>query len=104
MKILSIETSCDETGVAIVDFPKINILADVIASQISIHREFGGVVPNLAQREHAQNIVPCLEVAFSKAKINIDDIDAIGVTQGPGLLPALLMGMQAAPNVILSIR
>ena len=98
MIILSIETSCDETAVAIVEFKKgnINILANIVSSQVKMHSKFGGVVPSLASRMHLKNITPILSRAFQNAKITKKKIDYIAVTNGPGLIPALMVGVGAA--------
>lgn len=93
--ILGIETSCDETAVAIVENGK-KIISNVVASQIDSHKRFGGVVPEVASRHHVENITIVIEEAFEKAKLTWDDIDAIAVTQGPGLIGALLIGVNAA--------
>lgn len=103
MKILAIETSCDDTSVAILSCNEknnqINLLSNVVSSQIEIHAKWGGVVPNLAAREHLKNIIPVLEEALKKSKKKLDDIDLIAVTQGPGLIPALLIGTNAAKSL-----
>lgn len=93
--ILGIETSCDETAVAIVENGK-KIISNVVASQIDSHKRFGGVVPEVASRHHVENITIVIEEAFQKANLTWDDIDAIAVTQGPGLIGALLIGVNAA--------
>jgi N6-L-threonylcarbamoyladenine synthase len=95
MNILAIETSCDETSVAIVRDGR-HILANVVASQINLHRKYGGVVPELASRQHVVTIVPVLEEAFERADLSWVNIDAVAVTRGPGLSPALLVGVNAA--------
>ncbi len=101
MKILSIETSCDETAVAIseIEKEKIKILANIVSSQIKLHAKWGGVVPNLAAREHVKNSIPILDRSFKLAKIRPKDIDLIAVTQGPGLIPALLVGTSLAKTL-----
>jgi N6-L-threonylcarbamoyladenine synthase len=91
-RILGIESSCDETAAAVVADGR-EILSSVVASQIDIHRKFGGVVPELASREHLRNIVPVVREALSQARMKLEDVDAIGVTQGPGLVGALLVGI-----------
>jgi N6-L-threonylcarbamoyladenine synthase len=95
MNILAIETSCDETSVAIVRDGR-HILANVVASQIDLHRKYGGVVPELASRQHVVTIVPVLEEAFQRADLSWENVDAVAVTRGPGLSPALLVGVNAA--------
>jgi N6-L-threonylcarbamoyladenine synthase len=98
MNILAIETSCDETSVAIVRDGR-HILANVIASQIDLHRKYGGVVPELASRQHVVTIVPVLEEAFERSGLSWVNIDAVAVTRGPGLSPALLVGVNAAKAI-----
>src|SRR5271165_6353903 len=92
LRILGIESSCDETAAAVVvDGQK--IVSSVVASQIDIHRKYGGVVPELASREHLRQIVPVVREAMSEAGLNFAELDAIGVTQGPGLVGSLLVGI-----------
>jgi N6-L-threonylcarbamoyladenine synthase len=97
MHILSIETSCDETAVALVKAGKDNfeVVEDIISSQIKVHIPFGGVVPNLAAREHLKNLPLLLKKIIRKNNISSKNIDLIAVTQGPGLIPALLIGTNA---------
>jgi N6-L-threonylcarbamoyladenine synthase len=90
--ILGIESSCDETAAAVVASGK-TILSSVVSSQIDIHRKFGGVVPELASREHLRQIVPVVREALEQASVGLADLDAIAVTQGPGLVGALLVGI-----------
>lgn len=99
--LLAIETSCDETAAAIVkkDNGGIRVLSNVVSSQIALHAPFGGVVPNLAAREHTKNIVPVIESALQEARASVDDIEAIAVTAGPGLAPALQIGIAAAKSL-----
>jgi N6-L-threonylcarbamoyladenine synthase len=92
IRILGIESSCDETAAAVVS-DGCEILSSVVASQIDIHRQYGGVVPELASREHLRQIVPVVREALTQAGLTLQDIDAIGVTQGPGLVGALLVGI-----------
>jgi N6-L-threonylcarbamoyladenine synthase len=91
-RILGIESSCDETAAAVVADGR-EILSSVVASQIDIHRQYGGVVPELASREHLRQIVPVVREALTQASLTLRDIDAIGVTHGPGLVGALLVGI-----------
>jgi tRNA N6-adenosine threonylcarbamoyltransferase len=91
-KILGIESSCDETAAAVVADGR-EILSSVVASQIDVHRKYGGVVPELASREHLRQIVPVVREAVSQAGMKLIELDAIGVTQGPGLVGALLVGI-----------
>ena len=95
MKILGIETSCDETAAAVVE-DGTQILSSVVASQIKDHRPYGGVVPELASRKHMEAIVPVVESALAQACIGLNDLDAIAATQGPGLVGALLVGFSFA--------
>jgi len=92
VRILGIESSCDETAAAIVADGR-EILSSVVASQIDIHRKYGGVVPELASREHLRQIVPVVREALAQAGLNFSDLSAIGVTQGPGLVGSLLVGI-----------
>lgn len=93
--IMGIETSCDETAVAIVKNGR-EILANVVASQIESHKRFGGVVPEIASRHHVEQVTLVLEEALAQANVDIKDLDAIAVTEGPGLVGALLIGVNAA--------
>jgi tRNA N6-adenosine threonylcarbamoyltransferase len=95
MLVLGIETSCDETGVAVVDGDG-RVLADVVQSQVKLHAPFGGVVPELASRDHLKNGRPVLETALGKAGVSLSAIDGIAVTCRPGLSGALLVGVQLA--------
>lgn len=98
MKILGIETSCDETAVSVIEVKdrKIRVLSNTISSQVKLHAKYGGVVPNLAAREHVKNIEHVFRLALKKADAKIDNIDLIAVTSGPGLGPALLVGITFA--------
>ncbi len=92
VRILGIESSCDETAAAVLlDGHK--ILSSVVASQFDVHRKYGGVVPELASREHLCQIVPVVREAMSQASMKLEELDAIGVTQGPGLVGSLLVGI-----------
>jgi N6-L-threonylcarbamoyladenine synthase len=102
MKVLGIESSCDETGVAIYDSER-GLLADALYSQIALHRPFGGVVPELASRDHVKYIVPLMEEALSQAKLKRSDLDAIAYTAGPGLIGALLVGASFAKSVAFAL-
>ena len=90
--ILGIESSCDETAAAVVVNGR-TILSSVVASQIDIHRKYGGVVPELASREHLRQIVPVVREAMEQSRLHFQELDAIGVTQGPGLVGSLLVGI-----------
>jgi N6-L-threonylcarbamoyladenine synthase len=95
--ILAIETSCDETGVAIVK--NRHILSNIVASQIDLHKTYGGVVPEVASRQHLEVINPCLEQALQQAQLGWDSIDGIAVTVAPGLVGALLVGLTTAKTL-----
>jgi len=95
--ILAIETSCDETGVAIVKNRQ--ILSNIVASQIDLHKTYGGVVPEVASRQHLEAINPCLEQALQQAQLDWDSIDGIAVTVVPGLVGALLVGLTTAKTL-----
>lgn len=96
--ILGIESSCDETAVAIVKNRK-EVLSSVVASQIDVHKEFGGVVPEVASRIHVENISMVIDQALKKAGCTMEEIDAVAVTQGPGLVGCLHIGLQAAKTM-----
>jgi N6-L-threonylcarbamoyladenine synthase len=102
MAILAIETSCDETSAAVVRDGQ--ILSNVVSSQIALHAEYGGVVPELAAREHLKNLPPVVRTALEEAKISVAELDAIAATQGPGLPTALLVGFQAAQAMAFALR
>ena len=99
--ILAIESSCDDTSIAILRNGK--ILANIVATQ-QIHVKYGGVVPELASRAHQQNIVPVMQEALNVAKVSLNEIDAIAYTQGPGLLGSLLVGASFAKGLALAIN
>ena len=96
--ILAIESSCDETAAAVVKNGR-EVLSNVINTQIAIHTEYGGVVPEIASRKHIENINPVIRKALEDAGLTLDDIDAIGVTYGPGLVGALLVGVAEAKAI-----
>ena len=98
MYILGIESSCDETSVSIVKNGTEEI-STVISSQIDIHKNYGGVVPEIASRHHVKNITMVLEECLEKAEMDIEDIDAIAITYGPGLIGSLLIGLEAAKTL-----
>lgn len=99
--IMGIETSCDETSVAIVKDGS-EVLSNVVHSQIDIHRKWGGVVPELASRHHAEQIDLIINFALEQAGVSIEDIDAVAATYGPGLIGALLIGLSAGKAIALS--
>src|SRR5437867_336410 len=98
MLILGIESSCDETAAAVLRDGK-TVLSNCVASQIEIHKKYGGVVPELASRHHLENIVPIVNAAVNEAGIKKEDIDGIAVTQGPGLVGSLLVGVNYAKTL-----
>ncbi len=107
--ILSIETSCDETAAAVLsvetdgkNFPKTKTLSAVVKSQIKIHSKMGGVVPETAARAHVKNILPVVSKALSDVKCHLSDVDYIAVTQGPGLIPSLIVGVEFAKALSLA--
>ncbi|MDA3802508.1 MAG: tRNA (adenosine(37)-N6)-threonylcarbamoyltransferase complex transferase subunit TsaD [Patescibacteria group bacterium] len=101
--ILGIESSCDETAASIVktnkDNNKLEVLSNIISSQIEIHKKHGGVVPEVAAREHVLNILPTIETAIKKSGIKKEDISAISVTSGPGLITSLISGVETAKSL-----
>lgn len=98
LKILAIETSCDETSVAVIKNGR-EIMSNIISSQISTHRIFGGVVPEIASRMHLENINLIIKQALEEAGIGFDDIDVVACTKGPGLIGALLVGISSAKAI-----
>ena len=101
MRILGIESSCDETAAAIVEDGK-TIVSSVVNSQIAEHQKYGGVVPEIASRRHTENIIPVVEEALSQANMTLDEVDAIAVTAAPGLIGALLVGVNFAKGLALA--
>ncbi|RMG99095.1 MAG: tRNA (adenosine(37)-N6)-threonylcarbamoyltransferase complex transferase subunit TsaD [Chloroflexi bacterium] len=99
-RILAIETSCDETAAAVVENGTA-ILSNIVASQINLHAQYGGVFPEVASRRHAEVIYPVIQQALETAHIGLDDVDCIAVTQGPGLVGSLLVGVNAAKGLAL---
>ena len=100
MTLLALETSCDETSAAVVRNGK--ILSNVVSSQIELHAEYGGVVPELAAREHLKNLLPVAQSALREAGISVEQLDAVAATQGPGLPNALLVGLKTAQAAALT--
>ena len=98
MLILGIETSCDETGIALFDSEK-GLLADVLYSQIAVHAEYGGVVPELASRDHIRKTLPLVKQVFAEAGVSAKDLDGVAYTAGPGLAGALLVGAGIARSL-----
>src|SRR5437763_957907 len=102
MTLLAIETSCDETSAAVVRDGQ--VLANVVSSQIALHAEYGGVVPELATREHLRNLVPVAQTALREARVTAKQLDALAATRGPGLPSALMVGLKAAQAMAFALR
>jgi N6-L-threonylcarbamoyladenine synthase len=100
--ILAIESSCDETAAAVVQGGR--VLASVVSSQVKMHEEYGGVVPELAAREHLKNLIPVTHKALGEAKVSIERVSAVAATQGPGLPGALMIGLKAAQAMAFRLR
>lgn len=100
--LLAFETSCDETSAAVIQNGR--MLSNVVSSQIQMHAEYGGVVPELAAREHLRNLLPVAHAALAEARIKATQIDAVAVTQGPGLPSALMVGLKAAQATAFALR
>lgn len=100
IRILGIETSCDETAAAVVEDGRL-ILSSVVASQIDLHAQFGGVFPEVASRQHIKTIYPVIDQALHQAHLTLNDLDVIAVTRGPGLPGSLVVGMNAAKGLVL---
>ena len=96
MRVLGIETSCDETGIALYDSER-GLLADALFSQIDLHRVYGGVVPELASRDHVKRMVPLMREVFAKAGLQPGEVDAVAYTAGPGLVGALNSATASRP-------
>ena len=101
MKILTIETTCDETAAAVVT-DELEVLSSVVASQHALHVRFGGVVPEIASRAHVERILPVIDEALRKANITLQDLDAVAVANTPGLAGSLLVGLTAAKTISLA--
>lgn len=101
MLVLGLETSCDETAAALVEDGR-RVLSDVVSTQVDIHRRWGGVVPELASRNHIVQVMPVIHEALTRAQKTLDDVDLIAVTSGPGLIGALLVGLQVAKGLSLA--
>ncbi|MEO7031527.1 MAG: tRNA (adenosine(37)-N6)-threonylcarbamoyltransferase complex transferase subunit TsaD, partial [Herbaspirillum sp.] len=102
MIVLGIESSCDETGLALYD-TQIGLRAHALHSQIAMHKEYGGVVPELASRDHIRRALPLLRQVLEQGKCTLTEIDAIAYTQGPGLAGALLVGASVASGLALAL-
>ena len=101
VRILAIETSCDETAAAVVE-EGVEILSNVVASQADMHAEYGGVFPEMASRVHIETIHGVIASALAQAHVSLDDISAVAVTRGPGLAGSLLVGLNAAKGLALA--
>ena len=102
MALLAFETSCDETSAAVVDQGR--VLANVVSSQVALHAEYGGVVPELAAREHLRNLIPVARAALQQARVKLPQLEAVAATQGPGLPSALMVGLKAAQAMAFALR
>lgn len=102
MRVLGIETSCDETGVALYDSER-GLLADALYSQIEMHAEYGGVVPELASRDHVRKLIPLIRQVVAQAQLSLQEVDAIAYTAGPGLIGALMVGASTGRALALSL-
>lgn len=102
MRVLGIETSCDETGVAVYDSEK-GLLADALYSQVAMHTEYGGVVPELASRDHVRKLIPLIREVLADADIDLSELDAVAYTAGPGLIGALMVGASTGRALALGL-
>jgi N6-L-threonylcarbamoyladenine synthase len=102
MRVLGIETSCDETGVAVYD-SKLGLLSDALYSQVKMHAEYGGVVPELASRDHVRKLLPLIREVMAKADLNMSDLDGVAYTSGPGLIGALMVGASTGRALALGL-
>ena len=102
MPLLALETSCDETSAAVVHQGR--VLSNVVSSQIELHAEYGGVVPELAAREHLRNLIPVARTALREASVSAEQLDAVAATRGPGLPSALMVGFKAAQTVAFVLK
>ncbi|WP_417582767.1 tRNA (adenosine(37)-N6)-threonylcarbamoyltransferase complex transferase subunit TsaD [Nitrincola sp.] len=102
MRVLGIETSCDETGVALYDSER-GLLSDALYSQVKMHAEYGGVVPELASRDHVRKLLPLIREVMAKANLELKDLDALAYTSGPGLIGALMVGASTGRSLALGL-
>ena len=104
MKILAVESSCDETAASVVERNgnDLRVLSNIVASQIDIHAAYGGVVPEVAARAHIENVIPCIKEALSEATTKLEGIDRIAVTCGPGLIGSLVVGVETAKAIAIT--
>src|SRR3954452_7054715 len=103
MLVLGIESTCDETACSVVKDGS-DILSNIIVSQINLHAQFGGVVPELSCRSHVDVLIPVIEKALQEAKVSLQEIDLIAVAHGPGLIGALLIGLTAAKTLSMALN
>lgn len=103
MITLGIETSCDETSISILKDGR-KVLSNIVVSSLKEHKKYGGVVPEIASRAHLEAILACLDLSLKKARVSLKDIDLIAVTQGPGLMGSLLVGLSAAKALAFSLN
>ena len=103
MRVLGIETSCDETGVAIYDTER-GLLAHRLFSQVKMHAEYGGVVPELASRDHIQRVLPLIDEVLTAAELKLKDLEGIAYTSGPGLIGALMVGASIARSLAWGLK
>ena len=103
IKILAVETSCDETAAAVSE-NGLNILSSVVASQVDWHQKYGGVVPEIASRKHMEFINPVIDEALKEAEVTLEEIDAVAATYGPGLVGSLLVGLSYAKAMALALN
>ena len=96
-RILAIESSCDETAASVIENGK--LLSNIVSTQIDVHRKYGGVMPEIASRLHAENISIVIKEAMETANLHFEDLDAVAITRGPGLIGALHVGLQAAKTI-----
>src|SRR5258706_790569 len=101
MPLLAFETSCDETSAAVLDNGR--VLSNIVASQIRLHAEYGGVVPELAAREHLKNLIPITREALTRARVEVGALDAVAAARGPGLPSALMCGLKAAQAIAFTL-
>src|SRR5690349_11947354 len=102
MKLLALETSCDETSAAVISSGV--VLSNIVSSQTDLHAEYGGVVPELATREHVRNLPPVVTAALKRAGLGASDLDAVAATRGPGLPNALLAGFKTAQGLAFALN
>lgn len=101
MLVLGIETSCDDTASAVLEAPR-KVLSSVVSSQVEFHKAYGGVVPEIASRRHMENIIPVIEAALKEAAVELEQVDLVAVTRGPGLPGSLLVGLMVAKAIAFS--